>query len=307
MPKDKTTKYLAVFLQDKPFLGNQIVLIPFFHFLRRKYPDHRIIVCASVQACVVPQAFGYIDIFHPYPSAKDALAYLRVVAELKKKNIQVAYLHRRHSIKTGLLGWLGSGNKLVGFSAKTTGLFLNKAVQFDLEGYSAQNFLSLIGKKLSDFSKEFKRKAGDYFVIIPGGTFIQKKYPIEKYMTVASHLRRIAPVHFLLGKDMAAEISVLSDLSDTFVVHIDEPLEKLQDIIRKAAVVISNDCGPSHFAHIYDIPRVGLFSWASKINGWFYPTAKSVLLLPPKDKSIAHIEMERVIGEAIRLRLNNTF
>lgn len=288
-------KHIVVFLQNKPYLGNQIALIPFFQSLREINPRHGIVVCAHEDAAWALDSMGYIDQIVPKHSLGGRKSsFFIALKELRKFIIDTAYTFRRHSIKAGLLARFCATREVVGFAAKTTNLFLHRSVPFEMNCYAAENALALIGRKLSVKKHKVDREKKKYFLIIPGGSLPEKKYPLVRYLEVAEQLESFAPVHFLLGDDMTEEIQILSSQSRRFVLHVGRPLSEVADIVKGSAVVIANDCGPVHFAHIYDIPRVILFAETSKAGQWFHATSQSCKLKAQASNKIDSILTKHV-------------
>jgi ADP-heptose:LPS heptosyltransferase len=300
--RNSGAKDVAVFLQNKPYLGNQIALIPLFHYLREIYPQHDIVVCAHTRAAGVLQSMGYIDDLVPRYRPGKKMSFCAIYKALKPFRIDTVYTLRRHSIKTGLLARLNAQKTVVGFTARTTGFFLSRSVPFNANIYAAQNALALIDRQLSDFpSGSARNKKGDYFLIIPGGSLREQKYPLTRYIEIAEYLSAVRPVHFLLGADMADEIHQLSPGTGRFILHIGRPFCEVADIVKHSAVVIANDCGPAHFAHIYNVPRVLLAVVTDKAANWFYATNRSHLLAAPRNGNMLAIDKRNVLDAALRL------
>ncbi len=294
-------RYVAVFLQNKPYLGNQIALIPFFHYLKELYPAHGIVVYAHDSALSALKTMGYIDGCLALPSFGKKLTFPAATRALRSYDIVAAYTFRRHSVKTGLLARLASRRQVIGFAARTTNLFLSQAVPFDINSYAAENALALIDRHLTDFTADVLRKPGDYFLVIPGGSLALKKYPLHRYIQMAEKLRNTAPVHFLLGEDMHDEIEKLSQYSNRFSLHVGRSLSEVSMIIKQSAVVIANDCGPAHFAHIFDMPRVLLFASMEKASHWFYQTDQSRLIMSPIEGDVGAIHPNEIIDAVLNL------
>lgn len=288
---------IAVFLQNKPYLGNQIALIPFFHELKKIYPGHGIVTCAHQSAAGALMAMGYIDRLVKHRPDPELSAF-ELISTMRSLNIEHAFTFRRHAFLAGFLARLSARKLVVGFTARTTRLFLSQSVSFNVKTYAAQNALALINRQLTDFSTNAAPQKRGYFLIIPGGSLKQKKYPLERYIAIAQRLSDIAPVHFLLGEDMNFEVQTLALHAQQFTLHVGRPLPEVADIIKQSAVVIANDCGPVHFAHIFDIPRVVLFAIMAKAANWFYPTQNAHLLKAPAGEDIGNIDMEEIIGTA---------
>ncbi len=289
-------------MQNKPFLGAQIVQIPFFYFLNKKYPDHKIIGISPNGSAGILEQLGYLSKIYYYPPKKNLKNLLQIFSQFKNEKIEIAFNHRRHSLRISLYSRILTEAPIVGFKKDfSSRLLLNKEYQFDQKRYIAKNYLGLLEKSLEEFSSLFPRENGGYLLIIPAGSQDFKKYPIEKYIQLAYHLKAHFPVHFLLGRDMRDEIKILRKLENDFVLHIDKKMIDVKNIVTKARLVLANDCGPSHFAHIYDIPRISLFFNESTSYEWFSPKKNSILMVPKNSKNISDIEVDEIYKKALEL------
>jgi ADP-heptose:LPS heptosyltransferase len=109
------------------------------------------------------------------------------------------------------------------------------------------------GISLADFAASAKRRTNHYVLLIPAGTSKYKLYPADQYVELARILRQQHEVHFLPGKGMKEVLDGLASVQDACVVHRDKSTGEMRDIVLGARLVIANDCGPFHFAHIYDV------------------------------------------------------
>jgi len=296
-------KSIIIFTKNKPFLGAQIVQIPFYFFLKRKFPGYKIVAVAPTNSAFVLNELGYTDEVYYYPPKKNVKILGKLFFELRKLNIHCIFQFRLVSLRTLIYSRFLTTKPIIGFKGKFSRVFLNKRIIFDRDIYIANNYLFLLGRSLAEFSSLFDKAGGNYFLIIPAGNEDFKKYPIEKYIQAANILKGHHPVHFLLGKDMQREIDLLSQTKNTFTLHVQLQMTEIESLVRNACVVIANDCGPSHFAHIYDIPRVSIFPGIG--TDWFYQTNNSIMLYPSYSESIAKIEPEKICECTLKL-LNNS-
>jgi len=65
--------------------------------------------------------------------------------------------------------------------------------------------------------------------------------------------------------------------------------------------VIANDCGPAHFAHIHDVPRISLFDSAINAEHWFFAGRCGRLLRSPAPGEIGRIPPEVILERANEL------
>lgn len=97
---------------------------------------------------------------------------------------------------------------------------------------------------------------------------------------------------------MQDEINRLKDTG--YRLDINLPLNELEESVSSSRLVITNDCGPGHFAHIHDTPRVSLFAIRRYTHEWFYPTGNSELLVPKEDGDISEIPENIILDKAYK-------
>lgn len=290
---------ISVFLHNKPFLGHQVTAIPFMFFIRKMYPDKKIIIVAPEKSSFVLQAFGYVDELYEYAPKKKISSLIKLLFQLKKKQIEVAYTHRRSSVNTVLLAWLTTKNRnVIGFNNPSIRFFLSQRKGFIKQRYVGTNYINLLDKSLPEFADAIEKTPTNSVIIIPGGQHDYKKYPLEKYIHLGLKLAENHEVHFIMGNDMTEEIHVLDKYRNCFCLHIGEPIPDVEKTILQAALVITNDCGPSHFAHIHDIPRICLYAGKGNRDEWFHATENAVIIQSESKNDIGAIDEKEILDKA---------
>lgn len=100
------------------------------------------------------------------------------------------------------------------------------------------------------------RKHPEYISIFPGSGNRKKNWPLEKYLTLASKLQKQGlKVTFVMGPAEQERGMNISGF-ETITCH---NYEHLQDLIKRALLVIGNDCGPMHLAGMFNVPGIALF------------------------------------------------
>lgn len=294
-----TPKYVAVFLHNKPFFGHQVTAIPFMFYVRKMYPDKKIILVAPEKSSFVLQALGYADELCEYSPSKQVMSLFKVLHQLRKKHIDVAYTHRRSSINTAIIARLSTQNgNVIGFDDPSIRFFLRQRKEFIKQRYVGVNYINLVDKSLPEFATAIEKKPSNAIVIIPGGQDGYKKYPLEKYISLGLELMNEHEIHFIIGDDMVEEIHMLDNYKSSFCLYTGEPIPIVEKTILQAALVIANDCGPSHFAHIHDIPRICLFAGKRNVDEWYHDTENAVLLQSDDVDDIGAIKEEQIMEKA---------
>jgi ADP-heptose:LPS heptosyltransferase len=301
---------VVVFMQNKPFLGAQIVQIPFFHFIRSLYPDHKIIGIAPEKSSYVLKYYGYLDEEWNYPVKGNIPYLIKLAFRAKGYHPQIVFQHRKHSLKTSVAARIAAGRHVpvTGFKGDLTRLFFSREIPFNFNAYMADVYLSLIGKNLAEFHQEIQATSPEKekkITVIPAGSYEYKKYPLEKYVEIADAFSGEYTIHFILGPDMDTERDFLRSMENRFHIHFGKSLKEVEQVIRTSALVIANDCGPSHFAHIYNIPRITLFAANWDVKQWFYSSENSRYLYSESREEIHTIPVRKVIetaGELLKVQ-----
>jgi ADP-heptose:LPS heptosyltransferase len=83
------------------------------------------------------------------------------------------------------------------------------------------------------------------------------------------------------------------------------PIPEVARLVRGASLVIANDCGPAHFAHIGDVPRISLFDAGVNHRNWFYAGRRGRMLRSPETGRIAEIAVSEILRHAEELLATN--
>lgn len=105
----------------------------------------------------------------------------------------------------------------------------------------------------------------DYAVILSGGSEAAKRWPLDRWVSLARELNRryhIGPV--LLGsgaEEVAAAKNITQAIDGKEAINLAgrTSLPELTAVIRKATLVVGNDSGPLHIAAALNVPTVGLY------------------------------------------------
>ncbi len=113
--------------------------------------------------------------------------------------------------------------------------------------------------KESDPVKCIKKDFGDYAVIVPGARWETKKWPAERFASVASML---SVKSIIVGSSADAAISkVIEEKSGGKALSMagKTDIRELICLIRGSKFVITNDSGPMHIAAACGVPVIAIF------------------------------------------------
>lgn len=287
---------VLVFLPYCPdSIGEQVVQIPFLRLLRAEHPGLRIVAVAPERSSGVIAELGLVDEIVEHGVRAGPRDLRRIARSLRRLPCERAYVLRRKSLRAALLARMATSAPLTGFAHGASSVYLSRSVPFDHGSYVGENYVRLLGRRLSDFVEDPPRTPDGRIVIVPGGRTAIKRYPVDGYLEVARALGAERPVHFLLGPGPDAEWAALTARPRPFHVHVGLSIPEVRKVIRRASLVVANDCGPGHFAHIEDIPRISLFSGSVDSAHWFRPGRHGRLLQSPGERPLSVISPSAVL------------
>jgi ADP-heptose:LPS heptosyltransferase len=103
----------------------------------------------------------------------------------------------------------------------------------------------------------------EFFVINPGGNWLPKRWPKQRYAQLCRHLSIIYNKKIVITgaeKDIELAEEIIAQ-SGNFVISIcgKTNLKELGAVMARASVVISNDSGPMHIAVSQRTPTIAIF------------------------------------------------
>ncbi len=100
-------------------------------------------------------------------------------------------------------------------------------------------------------------------IVHPGAAFAARRWPVERYATVARRLasrgRRVVVTGGAAEKPLAVQVAAAADLPDDAVLAGRTTLCQLAALVAGAALLICGDTGIAHLATAYGTPSVVLF------------------------------------------------
>ena len=286
---------IVIFLQNRNFFGAQIAHIPLLENLRINYPDSKIyIVTKHSVSNILKELYLADEIIFEKGRSSLFTTYLNI-------NPDISINLRRNSTFINLLVSLFNANMKIGFETFITKPFFTSQKKHLTEVYRAENYLNLINGKLCSEIHNIN----DEIILLPGAGGKHKIWDLGNYLKLAHELQLEYTNHkisFVLGKAEAD----LVEKTKPFHCHYNLPIHELVNKIKRSKLIIGNDCGPSHIAHIYNKPRIILFSNefndADKvIKEWFRPTKNSIALVGEVNQSINSILYNSVFQAAFKL------
>ena len=276
------------------WLGDVLFTTPLIKMIRRSFPSS-FIACMVVPRCKeVLEDNAHIDhiiIYDEDGRHSGFFGKLRLIRELRAKHFDTAILLHR-SFTRALVTFLSGIRTRIGYNTKNRALLLTKAIkQPPASTHKIEYFLN-IGRSMGldsedkDYKffvndkerfniEEFLKKSGinkkDKLVVLnPGGNWLPKRWPKERFAQLSDRLRKELKVKTVITgapKDIHLGNDIVS-LSEATPVNAcgRTSIKKLGALMERADLVISSDSGPMHLA----------LSVGSSVITLFGPTSDTV-------------------------------
>lgn len=287
---------IAVFLHNRPFFGAHVVHIPFLSLLKKRHPHAMIVGISRSSGASFLMEIGFLD-------AVEVIEKGGFLNLNKKYKFDMGFNLRPSSVSTALLMLGLRIPHRVGFKGKA-GIAYTRSCPLDTSLYRADLFLSLLNVSSSLEVCSYVRgyfshgKHAHYkFLLAPGAGGKEKKWPLEYYIELAKMLQeyQVQSVYFLTGPQEEEEKNILE--KNGFNVIHNPNIASLFSLIRSCEVFISNDCGPSHIAHIMGVKQLVIFK--DYLPEWFLERENSSYLA--SNDSLARIKPSRVMEEVFKV------
>ncbi|MCX5644503.1 MAG: glycosyltransferase family 9 protein [Phycisphaerae bacterium] len=293
-------RYEKILLIKPSSLGDVVTALPALSALRRSFPQARISWLIRPEFAPLIEGHPHLDEIILFDRKRLAKAWyspaagrslMSLVSELWQGHFD-AVLDLQGLLRTGLLAWLSGCHQRFGPRWREMAhLFYTTSIPPRLEWVHVVDYhLKLVETMgASDLRPEFvlpekpapaaaardllSRQGIDserYAIIIPGSAQISKCWPPERF---AGLVDRLASEHGLAvaatgAKSESAMIEKVRSLAKHPPVNLagQTSLPELVEVLRRAALVVSNDTGPGQIAAALGRPLVMMFSWSNPLR-----------------------------------------
>ncbi|HMA99607.1 MAG TPA: glycosyltransferase family 9 protein [Spirochaetota bacterium] len=308
---DTVKKKIVVFFPNKIFFGAQITLIPFFFYLKNNIINSCVYVITPVRIHpfftkqkLIDGCFNYQG--HPWRFFRKKLRQLDpdIIFNLRPSTLPVNLAARLQC------------RQVYSFFRWPAVLLGIKTVPETIQ-YRSNQYLKLLERAglsrpataLQNFFHKIAAEAEvtipdkDYIIFMPGGgagSF--KKWQPQKFLQLQQKIlsfNKNLTFVVILGD---AEKKMRSIFKEA-VCYINPAVSSIFKLCSGARLVIANDCGPSHVAHLLDVKRIILFSnyerdFNEQMANWYLPAAGCRIIVSPYQKErgrqLQQIAPERV-------------
>ncbi|MDR5885686.1 glycosyltransferase family 9 protein [Vreelandella janggokensis] len=289
------SKCVVVFLHNRPFFGAYIVHIPFLAAIKEKYPNAVLVGVSKTLGAEFLLEAGFLDVLEVIEN--DDVSILR-----KKYDFDVGFNLRPSSIRTAFQMLKLRIPNRIGF--RKFGALYTYSKKMNKSLYRSDLFLSLLDIPSSLDAEPYVREKIPYdkemmgkIIVAPGAGGAEKKWPLLYYVELARRisLSGIGEILFLTGPQEVEEKDKLESLG--FCVFHNPSVKVLFGLIGGCRLFISNDCGPSHIAHIYGVKQVVVFKkylpewFLERDNSLYLASEESISSITPADVWIAILKI----------------
>jgi len=322
---------IAVLVPNKPFWGARIVQVPFFRALRERFPGEPVHVHSPVPAAAEFAEWGLADTWSLYRRDGERARWLALWKEIRRASPAHVFNLRRWSARCCAVAALSPGRR-AGFARSFLAPVLDETVPYDSSIYLASRYTALAAggepevrddRSVPLFRRWMEERAAPsaiapHTLLMAGASGPDKRWPLDRFLSLAGRLGRELPVALLLGpdeKDERARLAPLLRPGDGAAVLpagaagngvdvevlIAPPLPELLARILVAELVVANDCGPSHLAQLAGVRFLGLYRQGrSTLPDWFADRENADLLLAGEESWDA-VPVEAAAGSALAL------
>ncbi|WP_411822590.1 lipopolysaccharide heptosyltransferase II [Leptospira sp. 'Mane'] len=280
------------------FLGDLILSTPFFHAVKREFPEselHVLVNQGTEQVLSGNPDINRVICIDKKKIKKSPIAFFRFANSLKKERYDRVY-STHFSFRSSLLSWFTSAKFRVGYQESGFSFLHTKTVSRPKLGpHEVEKLFSLLYDDESDYPigrerrpflypkssdlESFRTTAnrmkvieGEYIIIAPSSLWETKRMPEEKFASLISLiLRKRSETIILIGSkaDLLIEERIFQLLSieplrpheraRLLSIVGKTSLSELAVWIQKSHAIISNDSSPIHFASAFNIPTVMIY------------------------------------------------
>ena len=312
---------IAVILPRKPFWGARIVQVPLFRALRNRFPEARVVLFASAEGADEFVRWRLADELHEDEGRAGLPGAVR-----REHPEMVLNLRRKSTVSCVATGI--SGARRIGFDEGPLSRLMDQRFPYDSQIYMASRYASLVEpdarsrpdrrtiplfrawmEERIEREKKGRRATGlesaadalfGRVVLLPGAGRPEKRWPLARFVAVGRALAADVGARAILVLG-PRERGLLEELAPDPGVEVRDQLEigGLLRLFASSRIVVSNDCGPSHFAQLSGRRFVGIYraGW-STVEDWFLDKPNSDLVVTRPGEGMETIHVETVVAKA---------
>ena len=286
------TAHSRILIFHTAFPGDIILTLPVAQVIRETWPDAHILFAAIPAAAAVLRNHPAIDEVIEYDKRgadRGLGGFVRLVRTLSALQCQVALVPHR-SARSSLAVWCARIPRRIGFSKSAGKMLFSDVVAYNPDAHEIERNLSLLGPLgitvrdrvlprlypargdvgvVDGLLGEFRAQRGvdshrPMVALAPGSVWFTKRWPEEHFLAVARALLHDGvPVVLVGGADDAALCArILEGCGEgAAILNAAGRLSLVQsaELLRRCALLVSNDSAPMHLAGAVGTPVFALF------------------------------------------------
>ncbi|PJZ47824.1 glycosyltransferase family 9 protein [Leptospira saintgironsiae] len=284
------------------FLGDLILTTPLFREIKRRFPGSRMTVIVNKGTESVLEANPWIDQIIPLDKKQiksSIFGFWNFCKELRKHNFTLC-ISPHFSFRSSIISFLSGAKRRIGYKTAGFSFLLNERKSRVLRGpHEVDKLLSLIyaeeeRKNISrqpelfwkpesvvGIQSEMKKNGlekGNYILVSPSSVWETKRLPSDKFKTVSKLLHERTGLKIVLtgGK---GDIKLCEEVGEGFGINLSgkTSLPEMSYLMSGAALLVTNDSSPIHFASAFNIPTLAAFGATIPAFG-YTPLASRVFI-----------------------------
>ncbi|MCG6193833.1 glycosyltransferase family 9 protein [Leptospira sp. FAT2] len=273
-----------ILLIQTAFLGDLILTTSFFREVKKKYPNSHLTVLVNKGTEAVLEANPHIDRLIPLDKKefkKSFWKFFSFLFGLRKERYTLCLLPH-FSFRSTLIGFASGAKVRIGYESAGFSFLLTKKIPRPIRGmHEAEKLFSLLYDK-EEVSKIPKRpelfwkeesvfrvrvlmkenglEPGNFVLLAPSSVWETKRMPAPKFRVLGERLaKETGKKVVLIGSK--ADVELCEEVGAGYAINLagKTNLPELSFLVSKAALMVSNDSSPIHFASAFNIPTLAVF------------------------------------------------
>ncbi|MBE8365042.1 glycosyltransferase family 9 protein [Leptospira borgpetersenii] len=273
-----------ILLVQTAFLGDLILTTSFFREVKRKYRNSHLTVVVNKGTESVLEANPYINRLIPLDKKefkRSLWKFFCFLWSLRKERYTLCILPH-FSFRSTLIGFASRAKVRIGYESAGFSFLLTKKVPRSIRGmHEVEKLFSLLYDR-EEYTKIQKRpelfwyeesvfrvrvlmrenglEPGNYVLLAPSSVWETKRMPASKFRVLGERLAKESGKKVVLIGSKA-DIELCEEVGAGYGINFagKTDLPELSFLVSKAALVISNDSSPIHFASAFNIPTLAVF------------------------------------------------
>ncbi|EQA46069.1 lipopolysaccharide heptosyltransferase II [Leptospira broomii serovar Hurstbridge str. 5399] len=273
-----------ILLIQTAFLGDLILTTPLFREVKRKYPRSKLTVIVNKGTESVLEANPWIDEIIPLDKKvikSSMFGFWNFTLEIRKRKFTLCIVPH-FSFRSSLIAWRSRAPRRIGYKTAGFSFLLTERKSRPIKGpHEVDKLLSLLYseeelksvsrrpelfwkeesvKGIQEILKKKNLEKGKYVLIAPSSVWETKRMPAEKFREVGKSLKDKTGLQIVLtgGK---GDIPLCEEVGSGFAINLagQTTLQEMSYLMSGAALLVTNDSSPIHFASAFDVPTLAVF------------------------------------------------